>query len=364
MRVAILGTGKMARDLGAFYMSRGCSLVVAARDPERLASIFARAERHYRRLLEAAPREAPELPPARVLLGRDDPAEVDVVIETTAESIEAKRAMLEAAEPLLRRAGAVATNSSSLLPRQIREGIAGAHHFFPAALTGIVELIAASRMPAGAVETLRSFATGAGLGVIEETEANAFAVNRLLLPLQNEAFRALRAGVSAADVDAATRSALCPMGQLAMIDAIGIDVVAASVESYAARMSDGEAGSYAELRGGLNALLAAGKRGAKVGDGLLVGGPFPPEPRGEAESGDSLRERMHAVLLNACARAVEASELAEVDLDLALARAFGAEVRFGEALAAADGEGLGRALRDAFDAERLDYLRPAALLFR
>ena len=363
MRVAVLGTGKMARDLGAFYLDRGCELVVAATDPARLEGLHAELSRRHRRLARIAPGTAAATPPQKVLLGADPPVAVDVALETTAESPAAKRAVLEAAKPLLRGA-AVATNSSSILPREIRPGLVGAHHFFPAALTGVVELICDRDSDPGAAGALRALATGAGLAVIKEGEANAFAVNRLLLPLQNEALRALRAGEPAAAVDAATISPLCATGQLSLLDAIGLDVVAAAVDAYLARMPGEARSAYAELRTGLGELLALGKRGAKNGDGLACGASLPWEVRGFPARSEALAARMRAVHANACARAVEAGELRGDEVDLALDRVFGAAVPLEAALARARGEGAARLLAAAYAAERLDYLRPSALLSR
>lgn len=333
MRLAIVGTGKMARDLGAFYMGRGAGIVVASADGGRLRGAVAELERRHARLVKIAPGSAPPAPPAGLLLPCRDAPEVDFVIETTAESLAAKRAALGAAGPLLRPARAVATNSSSLLPGEILDGIAGAHHFFPAALTGILELVADGSTPGPAIAALRELAAFAGLSVIEEGEANAFAVNRLLLPLQDEAFRALRAGLPAARVEEASISPLCGAGALSLVDAVGIDTVAASVERYCARMTGGRARSLAGLRAGLAELLAAGKLGRKNGDGLLLGGPLPWAPREDRDRERALGPRMRAVFHETCARFLGEGELTEAALDLALGRVLGAQVRFGDARA-------------------------------
>jgi len=362
MRVAILGTGKMARDMGSYYLSRGCDLIVASTDAERLESIFGEMSKRHRRLAGAAHSTSAVRPPKKSLLGVDPPAFADIVIETTTESLEAKRAVLGAAKPLLDAARVKATNSSSFLPSELREGMVGAHHFFPVALTGIVEIVADGGSDPKAVEEMRDFARTAELCAIDETASNAFAVNRLLLPLQNEAFRALRRGIPAFEVDSASASSLCALGQPSLLDAIGIDVVAASVERYCERMSRNAADSLAELRAGLAELLAAGKLGKKSSDGLLVGAPLPWRSCGEGAPFSALGPRMRAVFINTCARFLEASALSSDALDLALERVYGAETTLLDALEKEGGESVRRLLESAYADERLDYLRPSALL--
>lgn len=324
-RIAIVGTGRMARDLGAYYLSRGARLTVAGANPERLDAAFAAATRAHRRLVRAVPEAAATPAPERLRLGVDPPVAVDVALECAAEDRAAKRAACAAAAGLFAAAGVVATNSSSLLPREVRPGSVGAHHFHPAALTGAVEIVADRETPPAAAAAMRAFAEAHGLACLPQTEANAFAANRLLLPLQNEAFRLLRAGAPAPAVDALTRSHLLPTGQLALIDAIGIDIVRESTENYAARMPAAEAAALGELRAGLDELLRLGKRGAKNGDGLLVGAPLPWPAAAPAGPEALHRERLDAALRGSCRRLLAAGELGGGELRLVLTRIFGAD---------------------------------------
>jgi 3-hydroxyacyl-CoA dehydrogenase len=325
MRIAIVGTGKMARDLGAYYLGQGAELTVVGTDPVRLDAAFAEASRKHRRLARAVPGGALLPPPRRLLLGDGDPAEVDVALECTAEAREAKRAVCAAAADLFAAARVVATNSSSLLPKEVLPGCVGAHHFFPTALTRVAEIVADGETPGAAVEAMRAFAEAHGIICVREGERNAFAVNRLLLPLQNEAFRLLRAGVPAPLVDRLTTSPLLPMGQLALLDGVGLDVVRESVGNYLSRMPADAARALSDLRLGLDELARLGKRGGKNGDGLLAGAPLPWPPRDFDASEDRARARLHAVFCNSCARLLDEGELGGEELRLVLTRVFGAE---------------------------------------
>jgi 3-hydroxyacyl-CoA dehydrogenase len=325
MRIAIVGTGKMARDLGAYYLGQGAELTVAGTDPGRLDAAFAEATRKHRRLARAMPETADFPPPRRLLLGEGEPAEVDVALECTAEEREAKRAVCTAAAGLFSVSGVVATNSSSLLPREVLPGCVGAHHFYPAALTRIAEIIADDETPGAAVEAMCAFAEAHGITCLREGERNAFAANRLLLPLQNEAFRLLRSGVPAPLVDRLTTSPLLPMGQLALLDGVGLDVVRESVGNYLTRMPADAARALGDLRLGLDELSRLGKRGGKNADGLLAGSPLPWPPIDFGASEDRARARLHAVFCDSCARLLDEGELGGEELRLVLTRVFGAE---------------------------------------
>jgi 3-hydroxyacyl-CoA dehydrogenase len=325
MRIAIVGTGKMARDLGAYYLGQGAELTVVGTDPARLDAAFAEASRKHRRLARAVPGAALLPPPRRLLLGGGEPGEVDVALECTSEARETKRSVCAAAADLFAAARVVATNSSSLLPREVLPGCVGAHHFFPAALTRIAEIVADGETSGTAFEAMCAFAEAHGIACVREGERNAFAVNRLLLPLQNEAFRLLRAGAPAPVVDALTVSSLLPVGQLALLDGVGLDVVRESVGNYLSRMSADAAGALRDLRLGLDELTRLGKRGAKNGDGLLAGSPLPWPPGGLGVSEDRVRAQLHAVFLSSCARLLDEGELGGEELRLVLTRVFGAE---------------------------------------
>jgi 3-hydroxyacyl-CoA dehydrogenase len=187
------------------------------------------------------------------------------------------------------------------------------------------------------------------LHAIVQSPANAFAVNRLLLPLQAEAVRALRAGWPAAVVDGASATPLAPYGQLALMDAVGLDVIAAAVANYRRRLPPGEARDYTELGETLESLLASGKRGKKNRNGFLSGSPLPwavcaPSPGETAELAYDFR----ALAASTCTRAIESGDIDAENLDLAFSSLFAATVPLDEER---------RRCRDSSQVERLARLR-------
>jgi 3-hydroxyacyl-CoA dehydrogenase len=275
MNLAIAGTGAMARDIGAFLLGRGWGLTFLSRDADRLQSFQARMARDVRRI---ARDHGTVVEPAFGLVGGPDVARllasVSGLLETIEERAESKKALFETLVPHLSPIAWILSNSSSYLPWSLHPGCLGSHFFRPVSLTGFLEVV----VPAGAdhvrVSRLCSLWREAGLHVILQDESSAFAVNRLLLPVQTECLAMLLAGASPEAVDGESARAL-GVGLLGMMDAIGLETVANAVEAYRSRMEPAEAATLEPLARGLSELLSMGKRGRPNGDGLLVGEPLP-----------------------------------------------------------------------------------------
>ena len=124
-----------------------------------------------------------------------------------------------------------ASNTSSLSITQIAFGlnhpVVGMHFFNPAPTMKLVEVIAGMTTPAEVVEQIKVLSTELGKTPVEVNEAPGFVVNRILIPMINEAICLLESGVaSAADIDIAMQlGANHPMGPLALSDLIGNDIV-------------------------------------------------------------------------------------------------------------------------------------------
>jgi 3-hydroxyacyl-CoA dehydrogenase len=329
--VLVAGTGRMGLDVGLYFLRRGWRTTWLSGDPARRDAFALRIEREARRLADAGPAGAgasadADAPAARILLpdegvsGADVP---DLFLEAVVEDLARKRAVFARVAPLLPAGTPLATVSSSILPGDIHPRCLGAHCFFPLEMTRLVEAVRSRTGERREFDALLALLQGAGLQPILQEESNAFAVNRLLLPLQAMAVRALRAGWPAAVVDHASATSLIPFGQLSLMDAVGLDVIAPSVENYCRRLPSDQARRYAELIAALRELLAAGKRGRKNRDGFLTGEPLPwgleAAPRGSAAA---LAHDFRTLTVQTCVRAIEAGEIGAGDLDLAFSSLF------------------------------------------
>jgi 3-hydroxyacyl-CoA dehydrogenase len=275
-RVWIAGSGRMARSIGAHLLLSGLPVTWLSRDAGRrdeLAGFAAKAARRAARALGTAPEAV------AALLGQGGSAPPGAVIEVVEEDRAAKRAVWTALAPHLPPGCLRLTGSSSLLPEEIAPGLLGLHFFHPVELCPWVELVSPPGAVAADVAGARALAEGAGLQVVEESGPAALLANRLLLPAQALAAGAVEAGLPPAEVDAAARGGLLPLGPLALMDEVGLDLIAAGVENYRRRMPPVEGAELDGLRRVLGALRAEGRRGRAAGDGFLAPRPLPWAPR-------------------------------------------------------------------------------------
>ncbi len=349
-RLLVAGAGKMGRNVGLHFARNGWQVGWLSRDGERLT----RAARWLGRRLKKLPADA-----SLGMFGPDDPLpRVDLVLEAVQEDREAKVALLATLEAALPGpAPGLLSTTSSLLPDELHPRLDVAHFFYPLELTAMVELVPGAR--GRRAQDLVALLQGLGLRVLVQNRRSAFLLNRLLLPLQSEVTRELMTGAEPARVDEqSAASPLCPVGQLGLMDSVGLDVVHAAVVSYMNRMNGDACRAHAPLLRAVGIARAQGRRGIKSGAGLLAGerltwGPLP----GETGTWDPLPERSPApaeqwpaLLCVTCRRAVELALIEAKDLDDALARVFGAEATLAQEEAR-----LGPAALEA--AARLPYFR-------
>lgn len=312
--VLLAGTGKMARSVGAWLLRRGFSVAFVGRKTG-LASLEDLLRRDARRLadedlpLDLARASFHDLacaPPAALLL------------ESVAESLPLKQEILRTLESSIAAGAPLLTCSSSILPSAIHPRCVGTHFFYPVELTGFVEVVLPQTLPEAERAATLAFVERCGVTPLVQDEPHAFAVNRLFLPLQDRCLELVQQGASPQAVDAASRSSLLPAGQLALLDAVGLDTVAAALEQYCR----GAPNAFPALRSGIGTLVAQGKLGRKNGDGLLCGTALPWPVDGATSVCAVDLERLFG---DTCRRFVAAGELSEADLRVALAGLFGTE---------------------------------------
>lgn len=157
----------------------------------------------------------------------------DFVVEAVAENLEIKKNTFRLLDVICGPETAFATNTSSLSVAAIGDGLSrpliGMHFFNPAPVMKLVEVIAPDNAPAEAVANVIKLAEIIGKTPVEVHEAPGFIVNRILIPMINEAIGIYAEGVaSVEDIDTAMKlGANHPMGPLALGDLIGLDVVLA-----------------------------------------------------------------------------------------------------------------------------------------
>ena len=197
-------------------------------------------------------------------------SDAELVIEAVAEDVEIKKTVFHELDAICKSGCIFATNTSSLPIKAVGEGLSrpmvGMHFFNPAPVMKLVEVIASDKTPQTTVDYLMEVARKIGKTPVEVREAPGFIVNRILIPMINEAISIYAEGVaSVEDIDTAMKlGANHPMGPLALGDLIGLDVVLAIMEVMLKETGDVKYRPEAMLK----KMVRAGKLGRKTGEGF------------------------------------------------------------------------------------------------
>ncbi|MGP1454247.1 MAG: 3-hydroxyacyl-CoA dehydrogenase NAD-binding domain-containing protein [Treponema sp.] len=166
----------------------------------------------------------------------NDLADSDLIVEAILETSDAKKKLFSELDSICKADTIFATNTSSLSITEISNGIKhtviGMHFFNPADRMKLVEVISGISTPASVKDKIIEIAKSLGKSPVEVQEGPGFVVNRILIPMINEAAFILQEGLaSATDIDTAMQlGANHPMGPLALGDLIGLDVVLAIMD--------------------------------------------------------------------------------------------------------------------------------------
>ena len=159
--------------------------------------------------------------------------DVDVAIEAATENEELKKRIFQDLDAVVRPGGVLATNTSSIPITRIAaatkrpDSVIGMHFMNPVPVMQLVELIRGAATSDQTFERTRSLAQAMGKTVVTSRDYPGFIVNRILIPMLNEAAYALMEGLGTAeDIDTAMKLGTNqPMGPLQLADFIGLDTV-------------------------------------------------------------------------------------------------------------------------------------------
>ncbi|OYY66749.1 3-hydroxyacyl-CoA dehydrogenase NAD-binding domain-containing protein [Sphingomonas sp. 28-62-11] len=155
----------------------------------------------------------------------------DLVIEAATEREEIKRAIFAAVGKVMRADAILASNTSSIPITRLAQAapdasrFMGVHFFNPVPVMGLIELIRGLATSDATVASVEAFGQSLGKAIVHANDAPGFIVNRVLMPMINEAIFALGEGVATMrDIDTACMLGLNhPMGPLTLADFIGLD---------------------------------------------------------------------------------------------------------------------------------------------
>jgi 3-hydroxybutyryl-CoA dehydrogenase len=203
----------------------------------------------------------------------EDLAGAQLVIEAATENLELKLRILTQVDGLVGPDTVIATNTSSISITQLAAvlkhpgRLIGLHFFNPVPLMALLEVIRGMQTADATYDLAMAFATKVGKSPITVKNNPGFVVNRILVPMINEAIFVLQEGVaSAKDIDEGMKLGCNhPIGPLALADLIGLDTVLAIMNVLADGLGDQKYRAAPMLK----ELVAAGRLGRKSGQGFF-----------------------------------------------------------------------------------------------
>jgi 3-hydroxybutyryl-CoA dehydrogenase len=199
----------------------------------------------------------------------------DLVVEAAVENMEIKKKIFAELDNICKPETILATNTSSLSITEVASAtkradkVIGLHFFNPAPVMKLVEVIRGMTTSQESFDAVKEVSLAIGKEPVEVAEAPGFVVNRILVPMINEAICVLSEGTATAeDIDKSMKlGAGHPMGPLALSDLIGNDIVLAIMEVLYRETGDSKYRPSVLLK----KYVRAGWLGNKTGKGFIVG---------------------------------------------------------------------------------------------
>ena len=274
--VGIIGAGTMGNGIAQACATSGIQVVMVdisqAAVDKGLATIAASLDRLIKKEKITEADKAAALGRIQVSTSYDSLTPAQLVIEAATENLELKIKILRQLDSLLPASTLLATNTSSISITQLAavtqraDRCIGMHFFNPVPLMALVEIIRGLQTSDATHAAVHALATALGKTPITVKNAPGFVVNRILVPMINEAFFVLAEGLATPeDIDAGMKLGCNhPIGPLALADMIGLDVCLAVMNVYVAEYNDSKYRPCPLLK----EMVAAGYLGRKSGRGV------------------------------------------------------------------------------------------------
>lgn len=276
--IGIIGAGTMGNGIAQVAASAGYDVVLLdvsdAALEKGLAALSNSLDRLIKKEVMNAEQKSQTLARIKTTTHYADLAQVSLVIEAATENQAIKESILQQVDRVVSKDAIIASNTSSISithlgSRNSRpERFIGIHFFNPPPLMALIEVIMGKQTSPETLKAVLAMATRMGKEPITVQSSPGFVVNRILLPMINEAFFVLHEGIaSPEDIDTGMKLGCNhPIGPLALADLIGLDTCLAIMEVYHKEFKDDKYRPSPYLID----LVAKGHLGRKTGRGVYA----------------------------------------------------------------------------------------------
>ena len=275
-KIVVIGDGTMGLDIAQVFARSGFEVVVRDIKEEIIKASEVRLNKGLDKLVakgkldEAGKKAITDKISFTVDLAAA--ADADLVVEAAIENLEIKKSVFAELDAICKPETILASNTSSISITAIAaatkraDRFVGMHFFNPATIMKLVEVIRGENTSEETFKAIWDLSEAIGKVPVEVNEAPGFVVNKILVPMINEAIDLLYTGVATAEgIDNAMKlGANHPIGPLALGDMIGLDVCLAIMDVLFNETHDPKYRASLLLR----KMVRAGKLGRKTGEGF------------------------------------------------------------------------------------------------
>ena len=276
-KIVVIGGGTMGLDIAQVFAKKGFDVVVRDINDDIIKASEGRLNKGLDKLVSKGKmdeaKKADILAHMTFTTDLNMAADADLVVEAAIENLDIKKSIFAELDKICKPETILATNTSSISITAIAaatkrpDKFIGMHFFNPATVMKLVEVIRGAHTSDETYKAVADLSVEIGKEPVEVNEAPGFVVNKILIPMINEAIGLVETGVaSVADIDKAMMlGANHPMGPLALGDLIGLDVCLAIMDVLYNETHDPKYRASLLLR----KMVRAGTLGRKTGKGFF-----------------------------------------------------------------------------------------------